>query len=568
MKPLLIGTLLLLSGAAQAASNPRDDGSAGFARQIYVDNRSTCTARCGTQGNPLRSIGEGVSRLRPGDELIIAGHDDQPYFEWFNLPKLDESPSETRPTLIRGWNGLPKPIIRGTQAYTDWRPAKQPNTYYIHWDLIPPDDPDNILEPEQVYRGDKALAQVAGRVFGGYPARKHPSLTNEEIWPGRLPGKGPEDLQPDQFFYDREDRVLYVRLSTPLQPDPKDKKATEPLEVSIRHFVVVNNVNYKVNNLTLQNLRFERSNTSHYWRGGALLLNGDHITLDQLVVQDMDSYCIQLTGNHNKVLNSLIQRCGQVGLTGGGSDLLVQNNQFLSNNTRGFNPYWEAGAMKFVSSTVLSNSRIVDNLVANTVLGDGIWFDTFQDGNLIANNRIAFNNGIGIHIEVSNKATIDNNVILGNTAQGIQLVDSQGSTITNNVIVGNTQDAVLIHGDSRAQTNPGYRSVRNKIAGNTFAWNWELTSTKNFRSVAIASGNTLLANSYCGSGAGSPLSLRFVIDSTVHDWTSWNKAGAEAQATHRVAPPPAELLERMRKRDVTLVTANGALASYVKAACK
>lgn len=554
---------LVPCSAAWAASNPKDPGTPGYARQIYVDNQSSCSGpRCGSQSNPHKSLSEAISKVEPGDEVIIAGHDNAPYLDWLNLPKLDKSPAATPATLIRAWKGLPRPVIRGSLPYKDWRPAKQPNTYYLRWDYLPADDPGTVLEPQQVYRKGVSLRQVGGRVFGGYPDKQNPAFNGEDIWQGRINGKNQNDLSANQFYYDKAEQILYVKLDTPL-------KDGEALDVSIRHFLAVNNVSYQVNKLTIQGLLFERANTSHYWRGGAILLNGNDITLDDLIVQDMDSFCVQIAGNNNTLSNSVIQRCGQLGLAAGGDKLTVSGNQFLHNNTRLFNPFWEAGAMKFVASTPISNARIVNNLVAFTYRGTGIWLDTFQDNNTIADNQLAYNGGIGIHIEVSNAANIQGNTIIGSGAQGIQIVDSNGTSITNNVIAANIQDAVLIQSDSRAVANPKYRSINNKISGNTFAWNWEISSVKNHRSIAIPkdAGTVINGNTYCGSGVGSPRSLRFALEGNAFDWLTWKNQGKDKDSTQLVGAPPKELQDRMNQDDLALVKGQ-ALLNYIKAHCK
>ena len=558
-----------LSTLTWAGNNPTDSGTTGYAQQIYVDNQSTCSGtRCGSQANPYKTISEAVNRLQPGDEVIIAGRDGFPYYDWFNLPKLDKSPAVTPPTLIRGWKGMPMPTIRGSLPYTEWLPGKQPNSYYLHWEYIPADDPGSILEPQQVYRNNTSLRQIGGRIFGGYPDKKSASLQAEEIWPGRISGKNQLDLMPNQFYYEKSTNILHVRLDSPLKTN-KEGKIVEPMEVSIRHFLAVNNTSYRVNNITFKGLLFERSNTSYYWRGGAILLNGNDITLDGLAVQDMDSFCVQLSGNNNTLRDSTIQRCGQLGLAAGGNNLTVSGNQFLHNNTRLFNQFWEAGAMKFVSATPLSNSRITNNLVAFTKQATGIWLDTFQDNNLIANNQLAYNEGIGIHIEMSNAANIQGNTIIGSGAQGIQVVDSNGTTISGNVIAANTQDAVLIQSDSRAVANPKYRSINNKVSGNIFAWNWENSAVKNHRSIAIPrdATTTVNANTYCGSGVGLPKSLRFVLENNALDWPSWKNAGKDRDSTQLVGPLPPELQDRMHKGDLALVKSQ-ALVNYIKSSCK
>lgn len=597
---------LALTLTSPAWANPFDPGTPGYKQKhIYVDSAFSCLApaNCGSQSNPYRKLSEAMAVAQSGDEVIIAGRANRPYYldadgigsdttAWptvMSLNHLGHDPAQRR-LLIRAWQGMPKPIIRGTVALNGWTSVSgQTNVYSRPWPYVEPYS-TKAVEPEQAFRGATALTQIGGQVFGGYNRDTYAqtpqliaqglkdALTNgiSDLWPGYTKFTDLDHLTTNQFYFDRSNRVVYVKLDSPLN-------AGERIEVSARQFLLNGSGASKnddtgetwgIANVTLQDLVFERSNTSHYWRGGAVLLNGTGLIVNRVDFRDSDSHCLQIEGNNNLVSNSTFTRCGQVGLVANGNGNTIQSNYFTLNNNRGFDFNWEAGPTKFIGKNGLTNSIIKDNVVANNK-GHGIWLDTHNNGNLINNNVSAFNQ-IGVFLENSSSATISNNVIFGNRNQGIQFRGSPYSTIKDNILVGNNGDGVFMQASQSKVTTqdangvtstkivdnvelPTYASKGISITGNVFAWHDEAwpnvyrdannTPWSNWKPVWVTPGNTINSNRYCGSQAGSSGSLHFWVWKTpdsdgldVLNWQGWQARGYDTVASQMVlAAPPAEV---------------------------
>jgi hypothetical protein len=505
-----------------------------LATTIYADNanvNSCVLPNCsGTASNPFKLLSEAVSKLTAGSTLNVNATG-IPYYIFNNgtLPagttqmpnaivdlKNLSGLSPSTATLIKGVNG--KPIVRGSLIFSNWvRDTRFASSYiyYIPWTLMR-NDGAGKLEPQQVFRknGVAPLVQVGGEVFGGYPdviptppdlaqagipilwpGRVSPASTNSYGVPDRLlnPPAAPAGQPPvEQFYYDQANNRLYVQLAAALP-------ANEPLEVSVMRYLVSGG---NLNNLQISNMQFERTSTSTYSRGGAVSVGGSKITLDQLTVQYGDTQCIDISGPTNSgniVQYSAIQNCGQMGIHARGDKLTITNNTAINyNNYRGFEPSWEAGGIKLMGDTGVSNTAVRYNVIAKNN-GDGVWFDTAGTGpNSVTSNLIAYNSGVGAHVELSSSVNVWSNILLGNGAQGLQMVDSSNVIVLNNRFIANAQGGIYSTNDSRSTTNYDV-SVGNGIQQNYFGWNDDIVNRK---PVWIHSATFIDVNNYCGSGAG------------------------------------------------------------------
>ncbi len=518
------------------------------AKTIYVNNKGSCllpATDCGGLLKPYKDLTQALSKAVAGDTVAITGHSDKPYYasidgawvdrvgqEVIHLDRLSPTPGPSQAVTTIRATGSTKPIIRGTLKVGGWQLVSTTGGYlYKRSWLIRQWEDTKTLEPQQVFRdtlpdGQRSLQQVGGTVFNGY----HPGVdvstidqdlqnglvgNPEGLWPGHRPFQGTANLASGQFWFDRVNDELYVKLGTALG-------GTEQLEVSVMQFIAQGT---KAHNVVLQNLVFERSNTSTFWRGGAVQLIGSGNTLDRVDIRDSDSGCAHLSGDNSVVTGSTFKRCGQVGLFANGNQLKITGNTFTGNNTRGFNPNWEAGPTKFIGGNALTNSEITGNVVAGNA-GHGIWLDTHNHGNLIQNNVVAFNR-IGIYLENSDRATINNNVVFGNVNQAVQLRGSTGTKITNNQFTGNGGDGVFM--TPKAAADALHPNTGIQVTGNVFAWHDEATGNR--KPVWVTPSTTLSNNRYCGRAA-STASLHFWLQDWTRDpsqswdnksfnWTAW-----------------------------------------------
>lgn len=519
------------------AARPTDNGTTGYTKRVYVDNMAaSCTdTTCGTQLKPYSDLISAAKVVTPGTELIIAGG--SPYYGTatgqlpadiargvMSFPRLTAGEGQA-PTLVRKWAGTPNPVIRGSLKVTGWKRVDSilngypKYTYSRDWGLTNKaafgPTSNRVVEPQQVFNGSTSLLQIGGTPFEyKFPAPAGSEYSQQEavvggpLWPGYI---APESvnpqfkLKPNEFYLGTTNagkKVLHVRLQSAMP--------ATGLEVSTyQHIVFGTEFPFNIYNLTIQDIDFERSNTSGYGRGGAVVLMGKNITLNRIAVRQADATCVGVTGVNFTISNSTFEYCGQTGIAAAGQKGLITANIVRKNNQRHFNRDWEAGGMKLigggsflfdgqrgvepnplpyingVDSSTISLNRVYDNTGPDRTAverpavtdneGHGIWLDTDNNDNFITDNVIAYN-GVGLFMEINARNTITGNQIFGNRAQGIQFKESD-SIFSNNWVVGNLGFGFLTEKDSRKinPTDAGYQPYRNTFTNNRFAWNGQVT---------------------------------------------------------------------------------------------
>jgi parallel beta-helix repeat protein len=645
-----------LSHHAAMARDVDNGDKATYSKQVYVDNAATrCVAvgTCGTQSRPFTDLVTAITVLKPGTELIIAGTA-TPYYGTPTgaLPVDPAKPtaapnikrgvislgalrgSETQaPTLIRKWSGTPNPVIRGSLKVTGWTQVdnsvnKLPSyTYSRKWTLTNTDafgtNSTRVVEPQQVFNGFSSLLQIGGTPFeykfpapAGSEYSQQEAVVNGPLWRGYVApdSVNPQyKLNPNEFYYDVATQTLYVRLQAPMP--------STGLEVSTyQHILFSAESPFNIYNITIQDIDFERSNTSGYSRGGAVSLLGKNITLNRIAVRQADAACVGVTGVNFTIRNSTFEYCGQTGIAAAGQKGLITENIVRKNNQRHFNSNWEAGGMKLigggsylfnaqkgvepnplpfingVDNSTISRNRVYDNTgpdrtamgrpaVTNNE-GHGIWLDTDNNDNVITDNVIAYN-GVGLFLEINARNKITRNQIFGNVAQGIQFKESD-STLSDNWIIGNLGFGLLSEKDSRNinPTDVGYQPYRNTFTNNRFAWNGQVTVSNplEIRLVVdpanpVTNKLTASGNRYCSNYqyyelkkvSGSDLASvnnNQLVDS-LSAWNSLlNTYGAGQDASAQLITIPASLRTALTSKSEALVNTayNGQVLSASQAA--
>ena len=132
---------------------------------------------------------------------------------------------------------------------------------------------------------------------------------------------------------------------------------------------------------------------------------------------------------------------GQEGIAGSqanGSKIL--DTTISNNNTKGFDPGWEAGGLKI---TATDGITISGNTVTNNA-GPGIWGDEHDNDWLVTGNGAANNAGPGIMYEISHNATITGNLVANNGSSQIYVSNSDGTVVRDNGV--ETIPGSTIHG--------------------------------------------------------------------------------------------------------------------------
>lgn len=398
----------------------------------------------GTQDLPFKSINAAMAILQAGDDVVIGPGT---YREAVVIPTL--AGAVTRTTLRASMAGTA--VIKGSAVVTGFA-ASGLGTQAVNW----------AVEPAMVLLNGAPLRQVGGTVFGGYPGSGSYMATAKSIgnlWPARLAGDA-STMTAGSFYYDGATKKLHLKTSTSLQ-------ASDVVEVSNQRHVLKGAAADKV---TLQGLRIEHANTSVFDQQGAVLLQGNDIVIDDIAVHNVDSFCVQLQGNRNQLINSRFTRCGQAGINAGGDAVLIQGNTVSEANWRGFNKWWAAGGMKLVGVPRLTNSTVRANTVHNNA-GDGIWVDWKNAGITIEDNTAAYNTGFGIHYEASTTGLIRRNYVYGNSQRGIYLNLVSDTVVERNSVFMNTMEGIAVVLDDRVSADTTFSPNRNKVQLNVIAWN-------------------------------------------------------------------------------------------------
>ncbi len=482
----------------------------------------------GHAGAPLKTLGEAMRRLKPGDEVVVG---EGVYRELVVVPRLP--PGGDVVTVIRA-REAGRAVISGSDPVEGWRPGGA-GRFSVDW--------RGRAEPSQVYVGGRPLRQIAGTVFGGYPERPGHELADTHrseggIWQGRVPGDL-RSLQPGDFFYEGATQTLHVRLAEGQTPGSTPATA---VEVSTRPYVFLAEAAHR---LRVEGLRFEHANTSSLARQGAVKVFGNHNVLQGLHIRRMDAVGLQLFGTGSQLLDSVIEDSGQMGLNARGRQLTIARNSILNNNLRGFNKWWEAGGIKIIGDDGLHDSVFRDNVVAFN-RGDGIWIDWENTGIRISGNTAAFNTGFGIHYEASSTGWIDGNASYGNGQRGIYVFESSDTRVEGNLVVANGLEGIVVADGERSAQRPQMKPRNNRVTGNVVGWNKDIELMLALPEMNNHSeGNVFLAERAPALVQGwSGLTNR-----PARGLASWRqRSGFDLQSRELLAPPPAALLAALREQ--------------------
>jgi hypothetical protein len=229
--------------------------------------------------------------------------------------------------------------------------------------------------------------------------------------------------------------------------------------------------------------------------------------IDHITVQDSAGAGVML-GSNDVLAYSCLKDNGQYGFQGAGSDLTVDHNEIVGNNTDN----WEArqhdcgcsGGAKFwdVNGATITSNYVYDNL------GPGLWADTDNRGFDIEHNYIADNQAEGLIYEISYNLRLVDNIFFRNAlASGPQL--------------GGFPDSAVYISESGADSRvPGPYGGTFAITGNTFTDNW---------------GGVVLyenADRYCGSAANSSTGYCTLVDPSVATISKCSNPGLVATAPY------------------------------------
>lgn len=158
-------------------------------------------------------------------------------------------------------------------------------------------------------------------------------------------------------------------------------------------------------------------------------------------------------GSDNKLIGNDIAHGGQIGVVGNGDRSVVRDNLIHHNNTEDFDPFWEAGGLKFA----LSHDALMDGNEVYANDGPGLWCDISCVHAVISRNRVHHNSWAGIFFEISDGASIYGNAVWENgwcnsdwgSGAGILIGSSRNARVHRNTLAWNA-DGIAVFSQSRA----------------------------------------------------------------------------------------------------------------------
>jgi parallel beta-helix repeat protein len=441
-----------------------------------------------------------VSQLKPGDTLLLR-------------------PGVYRQTLeirgLRGRSDAPiqivgeQAVIRGSDVLKGLKSAGQ-GLYTARL----------AQEPSQVFVDGQALRQIGGTVFDGFPLNTaspyHREMVKEGgIWPGRVPDVPTEALPPQSFHYDRDKRVLTLRLT--------QEPGQRLIEVSQRTRTIDAD---QLAHVQFKGLKVEHANTSVSSRGASMVVGGEDLLLEQISADWNDLAGLQIKGDRIVVRDSSASHNGQLGMAARGNRHLIQRVTVQDNNRRLFNKWWEAGGFKFIGDGQggLRNS-VVEDCRAVRNQGDGIWFDWKNRDVTLRRSLAAYNTGFGVHFEASGPGLIEHNIALGNGQRGIYLSSSRQTRVLNNLALGNGMQGIASVLENRKDDEGiPFKADGNRFQRNVIAWNQDGALF-----IPKDDGDRSDFNVFMGQGKGLYFSIDFPSMWRPAAWTleDWNQASGQ-----------------------------------------
>ena len=329
-------------------------------------------------------------------------------------------------------------------------------------------------------------------------------------------------LATNEFYIDRARGRIF------LFDDPTNRK----VEATIAAFAFESNApDVQIDNLTVEKYGSPAQKGAIHAREGA------RWTIENCVVR-LNSGAGISVGTGTRVRDCDVHHNGQIGIEGEGRDILIEGNRIWSNNTRGFDPEWEAGGAKIAISdrVTFRGNQVKDNN------GAGLWCDIECRNVLFEDNVVQNNSHAGIFHEISFNAKIRRNVLRHNGGgrdwfwhADILVAASEGVEVTDNVVIVEPGGCgiMLIDQERRSGEGAVYRTRNNLIHANEMTFEGApcaggVSDTKpgaeNF--AIIATGNNRFdANSYRVLGSSGP--TRFVWGHDVTDWEGFRRRGLE-----------------------------------------
>jgi Right handed beta helix region len=371
----------------------------------------------------------------------------------------DRTPAESTPLTVDGASGCQGIRLEpgnDPQAQMQSQPEGETfcfsaGVYRLARPLTPKDGQRLVGEPGAILSGAQVVTEwtqtggawratgylsshpfVHGECIDGYRGCGYAEAVfyeNRQLW--RVDTR--EELTPGRFFEDYDANAIWIA------DDPGERT----VELARTEAAIIGEAeSVLIDGLVVEKFANPAQRGAIQAQGPGWRIQNNEIRLNHGHGVYSGSTGGQVVGNH-------LHHNGQLGLGGDRDGQLVAHNEIDNNNTAGFDMLWEAGGMKWFSSTGL---RVSDNDVHHNN-GPGLWTDINNIHTTYERNSVHNNTSHGIFHEISYSAIIRNNRIVDNGGAerlsgwgdaGIRVAASRDVEILGNVLIGNTNAIMLI----------------------------------------------------------------------------------------------------------------------------
>ena len=338
-----------------------------------------------------------------------------------------------------------------------------------------------------------------------------------------VPAPSKAALDPGRFYFDALNGRLYL----------VDDPAGHIVEAAVAAAAFVS----FASGVSINNLIIEKY-ASPSQRGAVQARHGVAWTIENCEIRLNSGGGIG-AGDGTQIRSNNIHHNGQIGVTGVGKNVLIENSRVWANNTRGFDFKWEAGGVKLaLSEDVVFRANLVHDNV-----GPGLWCDISCRDVVYDGNRVERNHDAGIFFEISFRAIIRNNVVRHNGIShrkwfwGADITIAASETVTvekNDLTVSPGGCGIILVDQSRRIKGDGkYKTRDNIVRDNVIRFEGAACAggasdapagDENF-DIITSGGNRFDYNTYIVPRQSGP--ARFAWGHSVFGWDEFRDQGQE-----------------------------------------
>jgi len=446
-----------------------------FAKVYYVDirNPKANDENPGTENLPWKTLKKAGEVAKAGDTVIVKGGI---YRETLDIKNSGE---KGKPIVFKAKEGE-EVVITGADIVKGWERLK------------------NEKRPIWVKKPWEHKVWARGKEWKW---RAEQVIVDDNLYDQCF---SLEEMKPGSFFWDNENKALYLWLSStpgselkesqklPWWESPVNFSSEDPnqhmVEVSLRGICIK-----AIDKNYIHIKGFHIKYCANQAQRGAIGIGGNNNIVEDCLIEFTNGVGITFGGENVIIRNNITRYNGEAGAgCSRAKNLLFEGNILLRNNYKGHSHGWEGGGIKLVRTekAIIRGNKFIENN------GPGLWFDWGNRGFIIEKNLCLRNIGSGIMVEVSPETKesykgpfkpgiIRNNISAfnrfdGTWGSGILLQLASYTYVLNNTVYGNEMFGIFLRyhpyanygGGKDGKENVGYiHTLKNNVIMNNICAN-------------------------------------------------------------------------------------------------